>query len=243
MTQIDPPYELYYWPSLQGRGEFIRLALEDTQTPYIDVARQPQSAGGGIPAILALLRGDRTGLRPLIGNIVLAQVANILMFLGPRLGLAPTDEVGRAAVNQLQLTLADLVAEVHDTHHPISTGMYYEDQKPEAMRRSAGFREQRMPKFLGYFEDALNRNTAGEGKYLVSDQRTYVDLSMFQVLTGLEYAFPKAYKRIIATTPKLAALRENIAARPNIAAYLASTRRLANNESDIFRNYPELDDG
>ena len=246
MTQA--PYKLYYWPSLQGRGEFIRLAFEETQTPYIDVARQPQNAGGGVSAIQALLRGDHAGLRPLAppivvaGDVVLAQVANILMFLGPRLGLAPNDEAGRAAVNQLQLSLADLVAEVHDTHHPISNGLYYEDQKPEAIRRTESFREQRMPKFLGYFEDALTRNSAGAGKYLFGDNLTYADLSMFQVMTGLEYAFPKAYTRVTATTPKLLALREHVASRPNVAAYLASPRRLANNESDIFRRYPELDD-
>lgn len=247
-TTNTATYKLYYWPSIQGRGEFIRLAFEETQTPYIDVARQPAAEGGGMPAMQKLLSGGLGGLRPLappvlvVGDVVLAQVANILLYLGPRLGLAPSDDEGRAAINQLQLTLADLVAEVHDTHHPISNGLYYEDQKPEAIRRAAPFREQRMPKFLGYFEDVLARNEASAGKYLYGDKLTYADLSLFQVLEGIAYAFPKAFARVMEGKTRLEALRAHVAARPNVASYLASPRRLAHNENDVFRRYPELDD-
>ena len=172
---------------------------------------------------------------------MLAQVANILQFLGPRLGLVPEDEASRIAVNQLQLTVADLVGEVHDTHHPIDTGAYYEDQKPEAKRRAAAFVEQRLPKFLGYFEDVLKRNEQGGGQYLVGGGLTYVDLSMFQVMSGLEYAFPNGLARAAKKTPLLLALKGRVAGRPRIAAYLASERRIPFNESGIFRRYPELD--
>lgn len=243
--QKDPPYELFYWPGLPGRGEFVRLVLEDAGAPYVDVARLPTEQGGGVAAILRLLRGEHDGLLPLAppilraGGLTLAQVANILQFLAPRVGLAPADEAGRLAANQLQLTIADLVSEVHDTHHPISTGRYYEDQKEAARERSAAFLEQRLGRFLGYFEGVLHRN--GDGSQLVGGAISYVDLSLFQVLEGLEYAFPRAFITASAAIPGLLALRERVRQRPRLAAYLGSTRRLAFNESGIFRRYPELD--
>ncbi len=243
--QKDPTYALFYWPGLPGRGEFIRLVLEDAGAPYVDVARLPEDQGGGVAAILRLLRGEQSGLLPLAppilraDGLVLAQVANICQFLGPRLGLAPADEAGRIAANQLQLTIADLVSEVHDTHHPISTGRYYEDQKEAARERSAAFLEQRLGRFLGYFERVLDRNR--EGEQLVGAAISYVDLSLFQVLEGLEYAFPRAFARASAAIPKLLALRERVRQRPRLAEYLASDRRLAFNENGIFRRYPELD--
>jgi glutathione S-transferase len=245
MTKASAPrYELYYWPSLQGRGEFIRLAFEEAGASYVDVARLPAKQGGGVPAIQRILRGEGGGLKPFappvlkVGDLVLAQVANILQFLGPRIGLAPEDEPGRIAAHQIQLTVADLVGEVHDTHHPIGADLYYEDQKPEAKRRAAAFVSKRMPKFLGYFEDALQKNG---GEYLVGGDLTYVDLSMFQVLSGFAYAFPKGLASVASGIPGLMALRDRVAARPRIAAYLASDRRLPFNEQGIFRHYPELD--
>jgi glutathione S-transferase len=245
MTEaISAPYELYYWPFLQGRGEFIRLAFEEAGAAYVDVARLPADQGGGVQAIQRMLRGGDGVLRPFappilkVGDLVLAQVASILHFLGPRLGLVPEDEAGRIAVNQLQLTLADLVAEVHDTHHPIGSSLYYEDQKPEAKRRAESFLSQRMPRFLGYFEEVLQQNG---GQHLVGAALTYVDLSMFQVLSGLAYAFPNGLAGVAPSIPGLTALRDRVAARPRIAAYLASDRRLPFNENGIFRRYPELD--
>lgn len=243
----DPSYELFYWPGLPGRGEFIRLVFEDAGAPYVDVARLPEEQGGGVAAILRLLRGEHEGLLPLAPPILradgltLAQVANICQFLAPRVGLAPADEAGRVAANQLQLTIADLVSEVHDTHHPISTGLYYEDQKEAARARAAAFLEQRLGRFLGYFERVLDRNREGEGQQLVGAAISYVDLSMFQVLEGLAYAFPGAFARASAEIPKLLALRSRVRRRPRLAAYLASDRRLAFNENGIFRRYPELD--
>jgi len=241
------PYELYYWDGLQGRGEFIRLALEDAGAAYVDVAREAESEGRGMPAMMGLLKGE--GLPdgmiapfapPFLkdGDLILSQVANILFYLGPKLGLAPASEADRFLANGLQLTVTDLVAEVHDTHHPIATGLYYEDQKPEAKARSADFRQNRMPKFLGYFERVLARS---KGTYVFGGEATYVDFSLFQIVEGLSYAFPKAMKSVKPSYPKLFALHDAVAERPTLKPYLASKRRIPFNESGIFRHYPELD--
>ncbi len=242
--QQDPRYTLHYWPGLQGRGEFVRLAFEEAGVSYLDIARTP----GAVDTISKLLEGQAAGLLPYappileVDGLFIAQTPNILQFLAPRLGLVPEDEASRVEANQLQLTLADLVSEAHDTHHPISVNLYYEDQKPEAQRRAASFVTERMPKFLGYFEGVLRRNRRSKGHYLVGTKLTYVDLSMFQVLSGLAYAFPNAFARLEPSIPLLIALRDRVAARPRIAAYLASERRQAFNENGIFRHCPELDD-
>ncbi len=232
-------YELYYWPSIQGRGEFVRLALEDASAKYTDVAR----GEGGVKALMAVLKGTH-GVPPFAppvlkhGDVVLAQVANILQYLGPRLGLAPEGEVDRLRLNQLQLTVTDFVAEAHDTHHPADVTVRYEEQKPEAERRARAFVKNRVPKYLGYFERAL---TANDGVHLVGASTSYVDLSLFQVIEGLRYAFPKAMAEVEPTVPGLLKLRDRVAARPGVAAYLKSPRRLPFNEDGIFRRYPELD--
>ena len=237
-------YELYYWPSIPGRGEFVRLALEDAGASYADVARLPAAKHGGVEAMMKLMKSRDLALEPFAppflrsGDLVIAQVANILFYLGRRLGLAPADVAGRLDAHQLQLTITDLVAEVHDTHHPISLELYYEDQKPEALRRTESFIAHRMPKFLGYFERVLERHG---GRHLLGGAISYVDLSMFQVVEGLRYAFPRAMKALAPKIRRLIELRDHVAARPRIAAYLASDRRLAFNEDGIFRHYPELD--
>jgi glutathione S-transferase len=241
-------YELYYWPSIQGRGEFIRLALEDAGADYLDVARLPARGGKGVPAMMRLLDGESLACPPFAppflivhaGKQVIAQTANILLFLGPRLGLVPKDEARRLWAHQLQLTIADWLAEVHDTHHPIASGLYYEEQKREAKRRAASFRAERLPKFLGYFEKIIARNPAWHGG-LVARETSYVDLSMFQMIAGLRHAFPRTLARLEPKHPRLAALHDRVSARPRIAAYLASKRRIAFNQSGIFRHYPELD--
>ncbi len=236
------PYELYYWPQIQGRGEFVRLALEAARAPYVDVARRPESEGGGVAAMTAFLKGERGGLAPFAppflkdGELVVAQTAAVLLYLGPRLGLAPEGEAGRLAVHQLQLGVADLVNEAHDTHHPVAIGDYYENQKPEARRRAAAFVAERMPKHLGYFERAL-----GGRPWLVGAERSYADLSLFQIVEGLRYAFPRAMARLEPSLPCLVALHDRVATLPDVAAYLASPRRIAFNEQGIFRRYPELD--
>ena len=212
----------------------------------MDIGRLPRRKGGGIPALTRLLEDESAEQRPFAppylkaGKLVIGQTANILMFLGPRLGLVPRDEARRLWAHQLQLTIADLVAEVHETHHPIASSLYYEEQKREARRRAAHFRKERAPKFLGYFEHTLAGNRGRNG-YLVGRAVSYVDLSMFQTIAGLCYAFPKAMTRLAPGYPRLMALCETVAARPNMAAYLTSERRIPFNESGIFRQYPELD--
>ncbi len=239
------PYELYYWPMIQGRGELVRLALEAGAAPYVDVARLPKEQGGGVDAVVSAISGSLGGVRPFAppilraGKLVLAQASSILDFLGPRIGVAPADESGRRIALQHQLTLADFIAEVHETHHPIAGSLYYEDQKPEALRRATTFLKVRVPKFFGYFEALLADRP--DGKWLVGRSLSYVDTSMFQVIEGLAYAFPKSFKRSSAKIPRLMALRDRVAGKPRIAAYLASERRIPFNEQGIFRRYPELD--
>lgn len=241
------PYRLYYWPVLQGRGEFVRLILEEAGAEYVDVARLPKEEGGGIPAILQMIRGERDGVRPLAppilqdGDLVLSQTSNIALYLGRKHNLVPEEESLHYVANQLYLSLADLVAEAHDTHHPMGKSLYYEDQVEAAKAYSELFRTQRMPKFLGYFESILQKNRASEGKFLVGSQLSYVDLAMFQVLAGLAYAFPRAFEAMQSDYPLLIALRDHVVQRPHIAAYLASDRRIPFNEDGIFRQYPELD--
>jgi len=239
-------YELYYWPEIQGRGEFVRLALEDAGADYVDVARLPERGGRGVPALMRFLESRSVECPPFAppflkaGKLVIAQTANILLFLGPRLGLVPKNEAIRLWAHQLQLTIADWVVEVHDTHHPISGGLYSEDQKREAKRRAADFRAERLPKFLDYFGEVLKRNPKGTD-YLVGRAASYVDLSLFQMIAGLRYAFPAALARLEPKHPRLAALHDRVSARPRIAAYLKSPRRLPFNQQDTFRHYPELD--
>lgn len=231
-------YELYYWTGIQGRGEYVRLALEDAGADYVDVARER-----GDKSIMPFLRGKQDGALPFAppflkaGRLVIAQTATILAYLGPRLGLVPGGQSAEIHAQQLQLTIADFVVEIHDTHHPIATDQYYEQQRAAARKRSEAFREARLPKFLGYFEQVLER---GNGKQALS-RHSYVDLSLFQLVSGLDYAFPNTMRRMHNRMPRLRALAERIAERPNVAAYLASPRRIPFNEDGIFRHYAELD--
>ncbi|HEX8791009.1 MAG TPA: glutathione S-transferase [Polyangiaceae bacterium] len=235
------PYELFYWPGIQGRGEFVRLALEDAGADYVDVARTPR----GMPEMMKLLRpGGAPRLAPFAppflrsGDLVIAQTANILAWLAPRLDLVPRDDASRALAVEIQLTIADAVAEAHETHHPIDVGKYYEDQKREAVKRAAGFKRARIPKFLGWLEGALASNG---GPWLLGADFSYADLSAFQLVEGLTYAFPNAMRRVSRSLPRLCELGTRVAERPRIAAYLASDRRIPFNEDGIFRHYPALD--
>ncbi|RJF97311.1 glutathione S-transferase family protein [Noviherbaspirillum saxi] len=239
-------YELYYWPGIQGRGEFVRLALEEAGANYVDVARRSERSGMGMAAMMRLMESPELARLPFAppflkaGRQVIGQTANILLFLGPRLELVPKGEAARLWVHQLQLTIADLVTEAHDSHHPIGNGLYYEEQKPEARRRAEDFTQARIPKFLDYFETLLQRNPDGDA-WLVGDTLSYVDLSMFQVIAGLRYAFPKTMKRLEPDYPLLVALHDRVVARPRIKAYLKSKRRIPFNNEGIFRAYKELD--
>ena len=234
-------YELYYWPDAQGRGEFIRLALEEAGADYVDVGRRGQR---GVDAMLKLMNNARA-LRPpyappflRAGKLVIAQTANILLYLGPRLGLAPREEAAALWLHQLQLTISDLVVEIHDTHHPVTTYLYYEEQRPAAKRRTADFWRYRIPKLLGYFERVLARSG---GAYVLGRRLSYVDLSLFQIIEGLRYAFPSRMKRFERKVPDLVALHDRVAQRPRIAAYLASPRRIPFSQWGIYRYFKELD--
>jgi glutathione S-transferase len=234
-------YQLFYWPEIQGRGEFVRLALEDAGAAYDDVARSK----AGMDKMMAMMNGGRDKRPPFAppflkaGKLVVAQTANILFYLGPRLKLAPRDEAGRLWLHQLQLTVTDFVKEIHDTHHPLGGEFYYEDAKPEAKRFTGNFLDGRAPKYLGYFERVLGKSG---GPNVLGAKFSYVDLSLFQLVEGLRYAFPKAMTRIERKVPRVVALRDRVAGRPRIKAYLASKRRLPFNDSGIFRHYPELDE-
>ncbi|HYZ39701.1 MAG TPA: glutathione S-transferase [Stellaceae bacterium] len=233
-------YELYYWGGIQGRGEFVRLALEEAGAEYVDVAR----GSGGEQAMMRLLRGDGTEHIPFAppflksGELVIGQTANILLYLGARHGLAPENEAGRLGAHQLQLTIADFVDEIHDTHHPIASSLYYEDQRREAKARAEDFVKSRTPKYLGYFERVLEKTGS---RCLVGSDLTYPDLSLFQIVAGLRYAFPRMMARLEPRHRRVVALHDRIAARPRIAAYVASQRRIPFNQEGVFRHYPELD--
>jgi glutathione S-transferase len=235
-------YELYYWPDIQGRGEFIRLALEEAAADYVDVARRRGKRG--VAAMRNLLDGRGIARAPYAppflraGKLVVAQTANILLYLGARLGLAPRDEAGRLWVHQLQLTISDLVVEIHDTHHPISGWLYFEEQRPAARRRTRDFWRYRVPKYLGYFERVLAKSG---GPHLLGRRLSYADLSLFQIVEGLRYAFPKRMRRFERKVPRVIALHDRVAARPRIAAYLASDRRIAFSQWGIYRYFKELD--
>jgi glutathione S-transferase len=237
-------YRLYYWPGIQGRGEYVRLALEEAEADYVDMALRAPGRGGGVPALMRILEDNRMARPPFAppflqaGRLLIGQTANILLFLGPRLKLSPRNESDRLWVHQLQLTMADFVVEVHDTHHPLGGGLYYEQQKPAAKRRSQEFIAQRIPKYLNYFEHIIERNGA---RWMVGRRLTYADLSMAQIMAGLHYAFPRAMQARRRRYPRLHALHEAVFARPNIRRYVNSGRRLAFNDEGIFRHYPELD--
>lgn len=237
-------YELFYWPGIQGRGEFVRLALEEGGADYVDVARRSERSGMGMAAMFRLMEDENLRQLPFAppflraGEQVIAQTANILLFLGPRLGLAPEDEAGSLWVHQLQLTMADMTAEAHDAHHPIGSGLYYEEQKEEALRRAADFRESRMPKFFDYFEAVLQRSP---GEWLAGEMLTYADLSLFQMVEGLRYAFPRTMQRLEPGYPLLLSVHARVGKRKRIQSYLKSKRRLPFNNDDVFRHYPELD--
>jgi glutathione S-transferase len=230
-------YELYYWPGIQGRGEFVRLALEEGEANYVDVARGKD----GVGKMMRLMKGAKTPpyAPPFLkaGRLVIAQTANILFYLGARHGLAPKSEPGRLWVHQLQLTAMDFVKEIHDTHHPIASSLYYEDQKTEAARYTDHHLKERAPKYFGYFEEVVRKSG---GPFLTGRTLTYADLSLFQIVAGMRYAFPDAMKALEKKIRRVANVHDRVEARPRVEHYLGSERRIPFNENGIFRHYPEL---
>ena len=237
-------YKLYYWPHIQGRGEYVRVALEEGEADYVDVARLPESEGGGRAAVARVLQEVAHTHPPFAppllkaGKMIISHTANILQYLGPRLNLVPKAEAQRIFAHGLQLTITDFVREAHDVHHPIANSLYYEDQKAEALRRSGHFKSERLTKFTNYFETVLARSG---GRYLLGQKLSYVDLSIFQVMASLNYAFPQAMAGLRVKIPRLCELHDAVAARPRIARYLASPARLPFSTHDLMRHYPELD--
>ena len=242
----DAKFELYYWPGIPGRGEFVRLVLEEAGADWVDVGLLPEAQGGGAKAITAMIsKGSVPAYAPpvlKVGDVVFSQAPNICSYLGERFGLVPADEASRLHARQFQLTVADAVAEAHDTHHPLAVMKYYDEQKDAAKQRAEDFRTQRIPKFLGYFERVLKANTQGGGKYLLGRDFSYPELALYQLVEGLLYAFPNAMRRVAPEVPGVMALRQRIAERPRIAAYKKSPRAQHFNPHGIFRHYPELDD-
>ena len=241
----ENPYQLHYWPGIQGRGEFVRLALEAAGAPYVDVARGG-AQGRGLPALFHLLQDESVARPPFAcpvlvhGKLVVAQTAAILLYLGPRLKLVGTSEDYHLWTHQIQLTIADAMDEAHNTHHPVGTGLYYEDQKREALIAAKEFRTHRIPKYLGWLQAVLARNPKGD-KHLVGARLSYADLSLFQLVEGLLYAFPKATKRALKKAPLVLTLHDNVAQHTRVSAYLRSERRIPFNQDGIFRRYAELD--
>jgi glutathione S-transferase len=235
-------YTLYYWPEIQGRGEMVRLALEQAGAHYDDVAKD----GDATDRIIRYLRGPGVAMPPFAppflqhGKRIIGQTAAILLYLGGRHGLTPKNDAGRLWTHQIQLTIADFLSEAHDTHHPVSVSLYYADQKAEAKRRAAAFRKERVPKFMRWFETVIAHNRRRSG-LLVGGSVTYADLSLFQTVRWLEYGFPRLMKKVMKQHPRVARLADRIGQLPRIAAYLASDRRLAFNDDDLVRHYRELD--
>jgi glutathione S-transferase len=255
-ARTQPPYELLYWPGIPGRGEFIRLAFEATSTSYKDVGNESKD---GIQAVLAVKSEDLTvdsdGNPPAFAppalrvpgegkngkSLVLYQTGNILNYLGEKLGLAGEDEVEKHWVLELTLTALDLNSETHDTHHPIATSLYYEDQKEQALLRAKNFRDERIPKFFGFFERVLKGNKAGEGKFLVGAKLSYADTTLWHVVDGLKFAFPNEIKAREKEFPTLlGTFYPAVKEHHGIKEYLASGRRLPFSHG-IFRYYKELD--
>ena len=280
-------YELHYWPTIQGRGEFVRLALEAAGAPYIDIARGDEADKQGVPALMRALADKRERHLPFAppflkdGDYVIGQTAAILQYLAPTLKLVGRNEQARTWSLQVQLTIADMVDEAHDAHAPPSS--WHSSVEPASWVKvkaavvwfvglagcvatpgAAGavtstvqtiwvssltrgvlsatfFCRERMPKFMQWFERILVQNPAGP-RHLVAGRLSYPDLSLFQLVEGLRYAFPKASERVLSRTPHVRELQARVAALPRVAAYLASERRIPFNQQGLFRHYPELDD-
>ncbi|KAJ1536472.1 hypothetical protein HK405_015213 [Cladochytrium tenue] len=258
-----PTVRLFYWPSIQGRGEFVRLALEAAGVPYVDVARDAGDRGPGLllstmQAVAAASPASATP-RPFAPPFIeaipaaagavgetgplryVSHVAVVLQHLATRLPgrLCPEQMMEQAL--QLQLTITDLVKEVHDCHHPVASALYFHDQRDEAIMHTREFLKTRPQKFLAYFEALAPAPGASAGPFVFGSSISYVDTSVFQVVEGLRYMFPKAAPKLLQATPRVLGLCEAVRAHPGVAAYLLSSRRIPFNEDGIFRHYAELD--
>jgi glutathione S-transferase len=230
-------YDLWYWAEIPGRGEFVRLTLEAAGIAYRDMARE---LGSGAMMKDMASRRPRPFAPPYLvaGDLCIAQTANVLRFLTERHDLGPAGEAGRLLVHQIQLTVADLAEEIHGVHHPVDPGLYYHEQKAEALRAARAFRADRLPKYLGWFENLLD--DAG-GDWLAGDRWSPADLSLFHLVAGLDYAFPLRMGALAPDINRVRALHDRVHRLPELADYLASDRCLGFNDEGLFRHYPELD--
>ena len=232
-------YQLFYWPMIPGRGEFVRLFMEAAELEYEDVA-----ATQGADALVEDLH-SREGLRPFAPpylvdeDVVIGQTALILLYLSDKEGLGSGDLATDLKLMQLQMDIADCVEEVHATHHPVSAGLYYADQMEAAYDKAQDFRANRIPKYLIHFDNALATNG---GPFMMGDQWTHVDTSLFQLMEGLDFAFPNYMQTMKGSWANLEALQRAVPEIEGIEAYLASERRMDFNEDGIFRHYEELDE-
>jgi glutathione S-transferase len=184
-------FELIYWPGDPGRAEHIRLALEYAGAKYIDTALSKDA----LTTVLAQISDDQLGdslnppcyAPPILrhGQLAINQTPNVLLYLGPKLGLVPgIDENPNNLfrVNALALSALDgLSNEVHNCHHPISTSLYYEEQKDESIRASTAWVTKRLPIFLAYFQKVLSGEASGQGPWLFGGKTSYADLVLYHV--------------------------------------------------------------
>ena len=231
-------YQLWYWPSIPGRGEFVRLFMEAGELEYTDMARE-QSADALVEDMHA-----REGIQPFAPpylvdeDVTIGQTALILLYLSDKEGLGSGDLATDLKLMQLQMDIADLVEEVHSTHHPVASSQYYADQMDAAYDKAEDFRANRIPKYLIHFDNAL---AASGGPFVLGEQWSHVDTSLFQVMEGLDYAFPRYMAEMQGSWPHLEALQAAVPEIEGVAAYLASENRMEFNEDGIFRHYEELD--
>ncbi|UKZ79166.1 hypothetical protein TrVFT333_006916 [Trichoderma virens FT-333] len=231
--RVKTEYELIYWPGIPGRGEVVRLLFEDAGVAYIDTAK----GDNAVPTTLSYMDSSNLGdeknppvfAPPVLkhGELVINQLSNILLYLAPKLGLGPASGDGVYHLNSIALTILDgLCVEVHDTHHPIATHKYYEDQKEEAKLRAKAFREERLPKYLTYVQRLLDAKTSGEG-----------------CLDGTKFAFPQTVEKLKKSGKYdgVFKLYDAVKERPNIKAYLESDKRIDYSDG-IWRHYPELEE-
>ncbi|KAG5915913.1 hypothetical protein E4U42_007875 [Claviceps africana] len=250
-TDDAPKYELIYWPGIPGRAEFIRLLFEEAGVAYLDTAKKESEAVSRVTALTAAEnKGDKNNAPALAcpalkhGDVMLFQTPNILLYLAPKLGLAPAAGNAMYQLNQIVLTILDFLSnEVHDTHHPMGPSATYEDQKPEAKKRAESFKTDRLPKFLAYIQRVLDGEASGEGPWLHGGNFTYADLVLFQGIHGTEFAFPNTMKKMrdSGKYDGVFNLVRAVGDRPNIKEYLTSDRR-ASYSTGIWRHYPELDE-
>ncbi|MXO84844.1 glutathione S-transferase [Altererythrobacter aurantiacus] len=234
-------YDLWYWPSIQGRGEFVRLFMAAAGIEWRDCAREKDAEALLDDMDERKEKGFAPYAPPYLvdGDFAIAQVAHIVTWLSEKHDIGAADEADKLHLIQLQLDITDIVEEVHSVHHPVASSLYYDDQKDAAEQAAEKFREERIPKYFDHFEQALGVKDGGP--FSLGSTWSHFDTSLFQLVEGLEYAFPRRMAAIKDDYPMIFACRDAVALIDGLAAYVASEDRIPFNEDGIFRHYPELD--